>query len=138
MSDIKLACDVVEQVKTICDKHGNNPGELINILHEAQHLHGYLPEEMQRIIASKLRIPVSKVYGVVTFYTFFTMTPKGKHPISRLYGHGMLRTGVREIIGRIQTGTWHRSRRNHSRRKIFIRLPALRRRLRISSGSDDR
>ena len=78
MSDIKLACDVVEQVKTICDKHGNNPGELINILHEAQHLHGYLPEEMQRIIASKLRIPVSKVYGVVTFYTFFTMTPKGK------------------------------------------------------------
>ena len=40
MSDIKLACDVVEQVKTICDKHGNNAGELINILHEAQHLHG--------------------------------------------------------------------------------------------------
>ena len=64
MSDIKLACDVVEQVKTICDKHGNNAGELINILHEAQHLHGYLPEEMQRIIASKLRIPVSKVYGL--------------------------------------------------------------------------
>ena len=82
MSDIKLACDVAEQVRTICDKHGNNPGELINILHEAQHLHGYLPEEMQRIIASKLNIPVSKVYGVVTFYTFFTMTPKGKHPIS--------------------------------------------------------
>ena len=77
MSDIKLACDVAEQIKTICDKHGNNPGELINILHEAQHLQGYLPEEIQRIIASKLGIPVSKVYGVVTFYTFFTMTPKG-------------------------------------------------------------
>ena len=44
MSDIKLACDVAEQIKTICDKHGNNPGELINILHEAQHLQGYLPE----------------------------------------------------------------------------------------------
>ena len=40
MSDIKLACDVVEQVRAICDKHGNQPGELINILHEAQHLHG--------------------------------------------------------------------------------------------------
>lgn len=36
MSDIKLACDVVEQVKTICDKHGNNTGELINILHEVR------------------------------------------------------------------------------------------------------
>ena len=65
MSDIKLACDVAEQIKTICDKHGNNPGELINILHEAQHLQGYLPEEIQRIIASKLEIPVSKVYGDV-------------------------------------------------------------------------
>ena len=39
MSDIKLACDVAEQVRAICDKHGNQPGELINILHEAQHLH---------------------------------------------------------------------------------------------------
>ena len=54
MSDIKLACDMAEQIKTICDKHGNKPGELINILHEAQHLQGYLPEETQRIIASKL------------------------------------------------------------------------------------
>ena len=39
MSDIKLACDMAEQIKTICDKHGNKPGELINILHEAQHLY---------------------------------------------------------------------------------------------------
>lgn len=119
MSDIKLACDVVEQVKTICDKHGNNAGELINILHEAQHLHGYLPEEMQRIIASKLRIPVSKVYGVVTFYTFFTMTPKGKHPISVCMGTAVLRTWFGEVAGRVQAGTRHRSRRNHPRRKVF-------------------
>ena len=93
MSDIKLACDVAEQIKTICDKHGNNPGELINILHEAQHLQGYLPEEIQHIIASKLEIPVSKVYGVVTFYTFFTMTPgsmlnKGTYFISLLTEQG--------------------------------------------------
>ena len=74
---MKLACDVVEKIEAICDKHGNKPGELINILHEAQSLHGYLPEEMQRIIARKLNIPASKVYGVVTFYSFFTMTPKG-------------------------------------------------------------
>ena len=88
MSDIKLACDVVEQVKTICDKHGNNPGELINILHE----------EMQRIIASKLRIPVSKVYGVVTFYTFFTMTPKGKHPISVCMGTACYVRGSEKLL----------------------------------------
>ena len=80
--EIKLACTVVQQVEEICDKHGNKPGELINVLHECQALHGYLPEPMQRIIARKLGIPASKVYGVVTFYSFFTMTPKGKHPIA--------------------------------------------------------
>ena len=56
------------------------------MLHECQALHGYLPEEMQRIIARKLGVPASKVYGVVTFYSFFTMTPKGKHPISVCLG----------------------------------------------------
>ena len=98
MSEIKLACDVAEQIKTICDKNGNNPGELINILHEAQHLQGYLPEEIQRIIASKLGIPVSKVYGVVTFYTFFTMTPKGKHPISVCMGTACYVRGSEKLL----------------------------------------
>ena len=98
MSDIKLACDMAEQIKTICDKHGNKPGELINILHEAQHLQGYLPEETQRIIASKLGIPVSKVYGVVTFYTFFTMTPKGKHPISVCMGTACYVRGSEKLL----------------------------------------
>ena len=120
MSEIKLACDVVKQVRAICDKHGNQPGELINILHEAQHLHGYLPEEMQRIIAAQLGIPVSRVYGVVTFYTFFTMLPKGKHPISVCMGTACYVRG-----------------RNDSGRQVLPRLPALRRRLRTGTRSDD-
>ena len=98
MSDIKLACDVAEQVRAICDKHGNQPGELINILQEAQHLHGYLPEEMQRLIAAKLNVPVSRVYGVVTFYTFFTMTPKGKHPISVCMGTACYVRGSEKLL----------------------------------------
>ncbi len=110
MSDIKLACDVAEQIKTICDKHGNKPGELINILHEAQHLQGYLPEEIQRIIASKLGIPVSKVYGVVTFYTFFTMTPKRKTSYLCLHGYSLLCTRFRKVAGRVQTCIRYRSR----------------------------
>ena len=86
MAEMKLSCEVVRQVEDICEKHGNKPGELINILHECQGLNGYLPEAMQRIIASKLGIPASQVYGVVTFYSFFTMTPKGRHPISVCLG----------------------------------------------------
>ena len=93
-----LPCNIIEQVQTICDKHGNNPGELINILHEAQHLMGYLPEEMQRAIARKLGISVSKVYGVVSFYTFFTMTPKGRHPISVCMGTACYVRGAEKLL----------------------------------------
>ncbi len=98
MSDIKLACDVAEQVRTICDKHGNNPGELMNILHEETTPARLPAQEMQRIIASKLNIPVSKVYGVVTFYTFFTMTPKGKHPISVCMGTACYVRGSEKLL----------------------------------------
>ena len=57
------------------------PEELIAILHRAQHIFGYLPREVQEFIADKLHINVSKVYGVVTFYSFFTMEKKGKYVI---------------------------------------------------------
>ena len=98
MADIKIACTVIAQVKSICDKYGNDPGELINILHEAQHLLGYLPEDVQRVIAHKLNIPVSKVYGVVTFYTFFTMSPKGKYPISVCLGTACYVRGSEKLL----------------------------------------
>jgi NADP-reducing hydrogenase subunit HndA len=102
MSDMKIACTVVAQIKSICDKFGNDPGELINILHESQHLLGYLPEEVQRIIAHKLNIPVSKVYGVVTFYAFFTMTPKGKYPISVCLGTACYVRGSEKLLEEIK------------------------------------
>ncbi|MEF9986163.1 MAG: NADH-quinone oxidoreductase subunit NuoE [Bacteroidales bacterium] len=98
MSDIKLNKTVINQIDTICNEHGNNQGELINILHAAQHIMGYLPEEMQREIAKRLSIPVSKVYGVVTFYTFFTMSPKGKHPISVCMGTACYVRGSEKIL----------------------------------------
>lgn len=98
MAETKLACNIVAQVEEICNKYDNKPGELINILHEAQSLQGYLPEEMQRIIAAKLDIPVSKVYGVVTFYTFFTMTPKGKYPISVCMGTACYVRGSEKLL----------------------------------------
>ena len=91
MSEIKIPQNKIDQLLAICDEHGNRPGELINILHKAQHLFGYLPPEVQRIVAGRLGIPVSKVYGVVTFYSFFTMTPKGEHPISVCMGTASLR-----------------------------------------------
>ena len=76
MTQISLAKCKVDQLVSLCEEFGNQPGELINILHKAQGLIGYLPREVQEVIARQLNIPVSKVYGVVTFYSFFTMTQK--------------------------------------------------------------
>ncbi len=98
MSDIKLPCDISAKVDEICSRHGNSPGELINILHEAQHLMGYLPEDMQRLIAARLGISVSRVYGVVTFYAFFTMTAKGKYPISVCMGTACYVRGSEKLL----------------------------------------
>ena len=86
MSTLKLQDCQIEKIKKICASFNNDQGELINVLHKAQGEFGYLPEEVQREIAKNLDIPVAKVYGVVTFYSFFTMTPKGKHTISVCMG----------------------------------------------------
>lgn len=98
MSDLKISQDKMEQLLAICEEHGNRPGELINILHKAQHLFGYLPAEVQRIVAKQLGIPVSKVYGVVTFYSFFSMTPKGEHPISVCMGTACYVRGAEKVL----------------------------------------
>ncbi len=70
----------------LCKKYRNDQHELINVLHEAQDEIGFLPVDVQRIIASELKIPDARVYGVVSFYSFFTMTPKGKFDISICMG----------------------------------------------------
>ncbi|MBR3291280.1 MAG: NAD(P)H-dependent oxidoreductase subunit E [Bacteroidales bacterium] len=98
MSEMKLSCEAVRQVEEVCEQFNNDPGELIAILHECQSKLGYLPEPVQRIVARKLGIPASKVYGVVTFYSFFTMTPKGKYPISVCLGTACYVRGADKLL----------------------------------------
>jgi NADH-quinone oxidoreductase subunit E/NADP-reducing hydrogenase subunit HndA len=59
---------------------------------------GYLPEEVQRAVAHNLGIPVTRVYGVVSFYSFFTMTPKGKYPISLCLGTACYVRGAEDVL----------------------------------------
>ena len=98
MSEIKLSENKVNELIKLCEAYGNQPGELINILHKAQDTFGYLPREVQEIIARQLGIPVSKVYGVVTFYSFFSMTPKGEHPISVCMGTACYVRGAEKVL----------------------------------------
>ena len=85
-------------IKDICASFKNEQGELINVLHKVQSSFGYLPEAVQREIARNLNMSVAKVYGVVTFYTFFTMTPKGRHPISVCMGTACYVRGAEKVV----------------------------------------
>lgn len=100
MSSVKveLKQSQVEKIREICQSFGNNPGELINVLHKTQGAFGYLPAEVQEVVADCLNIPVAKVYGVVTFYSFFTMLPKGKHPISICTGTACYVRGAEKVL----------------------------------------
>ena len=73
-------------------------GELIRVLHTAQGLFGYLPKEVQVYVAKKLNVPVSKVYGVVSFYSFFTMKPKGEYDISVCLGTACYVRGADAVL----------------------------------------
>ena len=92
-----------EQLGSYIDELECNPTELIAILHRAQHIFGYLPREVQEFIADKLNIPVSKVYGVVTFYSFFTMKPKGEYVINICMGTACFVRGADKLLDKFET-----------------------------------
>ena len=92
----------IDELLAVCDEHNNDPGELINILHAAQGT--YLlsasrsaPEDHRRPVAySGFRI------WIVTFYSFFTMTPKGKYPISVCLGTACYARGAEKVLEEFQ------------------------------------
>lgn len=102
MTTFKLQDCQKQTIKDICTSFNNDPGELINVLHKVQGEFGYLPEEVQREIACHLNISVAKVYGVVTFYSFFTMTPKGKHAISVCMGTACYVRGAEKVVDELK------------------------------------
>jgi NADP-reducing hydrogenase subunit HndA len=79
-------------------KYKESKGALIPVLHEAQEIYGYLPIEVQTMIAEGLDVPLSKVYGVVTFYAQFSLYPKGKYNIAVCLGTACYVKGSGDII----------------------------------------
>lgn len=100
MSSIKIELheNQVQELVEVCRSFSNNPLELIHVLHKAQGIFGYLPAEVQEIVARELKIPVAKVYGVVTFYSFFSMIPKGQNPISICMGTACYVRGGEKVL----------------------------------------
>ena len=86
--------ELEEFINAIPDKSSS----LIAVLHQAQEIFGYLPEDVQRFVAKKLNQPVSEVNGVVTFYSYFTETPTGKHVINVCMGTACFVKGSADIL----------------------------------------
>jgi NADH:ubiquinone oxidoreductase subunit E len=90
---------LLEQVMDDYDHKGNN---LIQILHMAQAIFGYLPPEVQAFIAEKMDIPNSKVNSVLTFYSFFSTKPKGKYTVSICLGTACYVRGGKEVVNKLK------------------------------------
>jgi len=93
---------LLEEFRRMIAEYRGKPGALILVLHKAQNLFGYLPRQVQRQIADGLDIPLSEVAGVVTFYSFFTMVPKGRHSIKVCLGTSCYVRGGQRLLGEIQ------------------------------------
>lgn len=90
------------QLKEVIARHHDQPGGLMPILQEAQGIYGYLPIEVQTMIADGLGISLSEVYGVATFYSQFSLTPKGEHKISVCLGTACYVKGSDKILEAVE------------------------------------
>lgn len=89
-------------VDVVVEKYKGKPGALIPALEEIQSVTGYLPESVQRRVARGLDVPLGQVYGVVTFYTFFTMKPRGKHQIRICLGTACHVRGAKRNVDQLK------------------------------------
>lgn len=94
--------EMLKQVDEFIAMFRDTPGALIQILHRVQLANGYLPKAAQIRVAESLNIPLTDVYGVATFYAFFSLKPKGKHIISVCKGTACYVKGSNFILERIE------------------------------------
>ncbi|MCB5230638.1 MAG: NAD(P)H-dependent oxidoreductase subunit E [Candidatus Cloacimonas sp.] len=87
-----------QELREVINEKKSLRNPLIEILHKAQDIFGYLPPEVQEFVAEELNMPVNKVYGVVTFYNAFTMKPRGKYVINVCTGTACYVKGAPRII----------------------------------------
>ncbi|MCB8815136.1 NADH-quinone oxidoreductase subunit NuoE [Desulfosporosinus shakirovi] len=91
-----------DKIAEIIDQYKNREGSLIQVLHVAQTVYGYLPMELLKFIAKRMDIPLSEVSGVSTFYPVFSMQPRGKHTIKVCMGTACYVRGGKKLVDRLE------------------------------------
>lgn len=94
----KVPASITRELEEFVATLPTKQGHLVTVLHRAQSLYGYLPIEVQQIVADLMDVSLARVYGVVSFYAYFTMTPKGRHPISVCAGTACHVTGAEKVL----------------------------------------
>lgn len=94
----KLSDAAVYQINQICDRYANEKTPLMMILSDIQKEYGYIPLEVQEIVSARTNISVAEIYGVVTFYSFFSLKPKGKYVIGVCLGTACYVKGAQQVI----------------------------------------
>lgn len=87
-----------KQINAICDRYVGENTPLMMILSDIQKEYGYIPLEVQEIVSERTGISVAEIYGVVTFYSFFSLTPKGKYVIGCCLGTACYVKGAQQVI----------------------------------------
>jgi len=104
MSGNGCGCEqkLYDQLDQVIETHRGQPDCLIQVLHRAQQIFGYLPKEVQKRVADGLNVSLNEVYGVVTFYSFFSLQPKGKHKICVCQGTACYVRGSNKVLERVE------------------------------------
>lgn len=97
-----FSSEQIEKLDELIELHKDKPGNLIPLLEKSQELLGYLPLIVQQRIADKTNIPSNKIYGVVTFYSFFTMKAKARHRVQLCAGTACYVKGGKELSEKLQ------------------------------------
>ncbi len=92
-----------QKLMAVIEEHRDDPGALMPVLQKAQDIYGYLPIEVQEMISQKMGIPMEKVYGVSTFYSQFSLNPKGKYKISVCLGTACYVKGSGVVFEKLQS-----------------------------------
>ena len=90
------------KLRAVIEQYKDVPGGTMPVLQEAQNIYGYLPEEVQVMVAEGLNVPLEEVYGIATFYSFFTFNPKGKYAVKVCLGTACYVKGSQKILDRIE------------------------------------
>lgn len=99
----EFSCEKLTAVDNVIDRHRLKPGALIPVLEEVQEILGYVPKSIQSRIALGLGRPLSEVWGVVTFYSFFTTTPRGRHTVRCCMGTACYVRGGKSNLKKLST-----------------------------------